>query len=294
MEDLIYNVEKKWLKTLFKVCRDTFSDSFLPSHDETHHYRVWTISIELIRELGAQNIYFSETAIEKILIAVFFHDVGMVKNLNKEHGKISRKICEVFFKANPDKKIQGLKEVYEAIENHDNKDYKNNTYHNPDPWRLFSILCVSDDLDAFGITGIYRYAEIYLMRNININELPGKVLGNANHRYLHFEKKYGFLTQFMEKQKVRYLEIKSFYEALQKQLTDESCTSSIIYGPLGVINFIIQFVLEKKLSPEVISEHITKSSEDLFIKEFFEQFNLEMLSAHPRNNCLLQYFSDFY
>ncbi len=219
MEDLIYNVEQKWLKTLFKVCRDTFSDSFLPSHDETHHYRVWTIAIELIRELGAQNIYFSETDIEKILIVVFFHDIGMVKNRGKDHGKISRKICEVFFKANPDKKIKGLKEVYEAIENHDNKDYKNNTYHNPDPGGLFSVLCVSDDLDAFGITGIYRYAEIYLLRNININDLPEKVLGNLNSRFDYFQKNYGFLVRFAEKQKARYLTIKSFYEALQKIYT---------------------------------------------------------------------------
>ena len=211
-----YNVEKKWLKTLFKVCRDTFSDSFLPSHDETHHYRVWTTAIELIRELGAQNIYFSETDIEKILIAVFFHDVGMAKNLNKEHGKISRKICEFFFKANPDKKIRDLKEVYEAIENHDNKDYKNNTYHNPDPGRLFSVLCVSDDLNAFGITGIYRYAEIYLLRNININDLPEKVLDNLNSRFDYFQKNYGFLTSFSEKQEARYLTIKTFYEKIKK------------------------------------------------------------------------------
>lgn len=290
MEYLIYNVEQKWLKTLFGVCREMFRNSFLPSHDEIHHYRVWVTARDLIREIGTQDIHFSETDIEKILIAVFFHDVGMAKNLDKDHGKISRKICEDFFKTNPDKKIQSLTEIYEAIENHDDKDYKNNTYHNPDPGSLYSVLYVSDDLDAFGITGIYRYAEIYLMRNININELPDKVLGNANHRYLHFEKKYGFLTQFIEKQKVRYLEIKSFYEALQKQLTDKAYSSSIRYGPLGVINFIIQFVLEKKLSPEVISKYFIKNAEDLFVKEFFEQFNLEILSTHPKNDRLLQCF----
>jgi len=192
MEDLIYNVEQKWLKTLFKVCRDAFSDSFLPSHDETHHYRVWTIAIELIRELGAQNIYFSETDIEKIIIAVFFHDVGMSKNPDKEHGKISREICEDFFKKNQDKKIKGLNEIYEAIENHDDKEYKNNIHLHKDPKTLFSILSVSDDLDAFGIIGIYRYAEIFLMRNININELPDRVLDNITHRYHFFQKITGF------------------------------------------------------------------------------------------------------
>ena len=292
MEDLIYNVEQKWLKTLFKVCRDTFSDSFLPSHDETHHYRVWLIARELISELGTQDIHFSETDIEKILIAVFFHDVGMAKNLDKEHGKISRDICENFFKINPEKKIRGLNEVYEAIEKHDDKEYKNNIHLHKDPKNLFSILSVSDDLDAFGIIGIYRYAEIFLMRNININELPDRVLDNITHRYHFFQKNYGSLTSFSEKQEARYLTIKTFYETLQKQLTDKANSSSIRYGPLGVINFIIQFVLERKSSPEVISKHFIKNAEDLFVKEFFKQFNLEILSTHPRNNSLLQcYFT---
>lgn len=290
MEDLIYNVEQKWLKTLFGVCREMFRNSFLPSHDEIHHYRVWVTAKDLIRELGAQDIHFSETDIEKILIAIFFHDVGMAKNPDKDHGKISRKICEDFFKTNPDKKIQGLTEIYEPIENHDDKEYNNNIHLHKDPKNLFSILSISDDLDAFGIIGIYRYAEIYLLRNININDLPEKVLDNLNSRFDYFQKNYGFLVRFAEKQKARYLTIKSFYEAFQKQLTDESCTS--IYGPLEVINFIIQFVLEKKLSPEVISEHIIKSAEDLFIKEFFKQFDLEMLSTHPRKNHLLMcYFT---
>lgn len=292
MEDLIYNAEQKWLKTLFKVCRDTFSDSFLPSHDETHHYRVWTIARKLISELGTHDFYFSETDIEKILIAVFFHDVGMAKNLDKDHGKISREICEDFFKRNPHKIIKGLNEVYKVIENHDDKEYKNNIHLHKDPKTLFSILSVSDDLDAFGIIGIYRYAEIFLMRNININKLPDRVLDNITHRYHFFQKNYGFLVRFAEKQNARYLTIKSFYETLQKQLTDKAYSSSIRYGPLGVINFIIQFVLERKLSPEVISEHIIKNVDDLFIREFFKQFNLEILSTHPRNNHLLQcYFT---
>ena len=292
MEDLIYNVEQKWLKTLFKVCRDTFSNSFLPSHNEIHHYRVWLIARELISELGTHDIYFSETDIEKILIAVFFHDVGMAKNLDKDHGKISREIYEDFFKRNPNEIIKGLNEIYKAIENHDDKEYKNNIHLHKDPKNLFSILSVSDDLDAFGIIGIYRYAEIFLMRNININELPDKVLDNITHRYHFFQKNYGFLVRFAEKQKARYLTIKSFYEALQKQLTDKAYSSSIRYGPLGVINSIIHFVLERKLSPEVISEHIMKNVDDLFVKEFFEQFDLEMLSTHPRNNSLLMcYFT---
>jgi|GEM_PF-221283 len=292
MKNLIYNVEQKWLKTLFKICRDTFSDSFLPSHNETHHYRVWTIAIELIRELGTQNIYFSETDIEKTLIAVFFHDVGMAKNPDKDHGKISRDICENFFKINPGEKITGLNEVYEAIEKHDDKEYKNNIHLHKDPKTLFSILSVSDDLDAFGIIGIYRYAEIYLMRNININELPDKVLDNIKHRYHFFQKNYGFLTSFSEKQEARYLTIKTFYEALQKQLTDKPGTSSVQYGHLGVITSIFQFVLERKLSPEVISEHFMKNAKDLFVKEFFEQFDLEMMSIHPKNDRLLQcYFT---
>jgi len=289
MEHLIYNVEQKWLKTLFKVCRDTFSNFFLPSHDETHHYRVWLIARELISELGTHDFYFSETEIENIIIAIFFHDVGMAKNLDKDHGKISRKICEDFFKTNPDKKIQGLTEIYEAIENHDNKDYKNNTYHNPDPGSLFSVLCVCDDLDAFGITGIYRYAEIYLLRNININDLPEKVLDNLNSRFNYFQKNYGFLVRFAEKQKARYLTIKSFYEKLKKQFISIPYSNKTIHSQSGVINAILEYVLEKNLSPEKASSHILETSKDQYVTWFFAQLMQELRKNHPKTHPILRY-----
>jgi hypothetical protein len=290
MENLIYKVEQKWLRILFSFCRDIFRDSFLPSHNELHHYRVWITARELISELSKQDFVFFETEIEKLIIAIFFHDVGMVKNLDKKHGKISRDICKNFFKRNPEKKFTGLNEVYEAIEKHDDKEYKKSIHLHKDPKNLFSILCASDDLDAFGTIGIYRYAEIYLMRNIKMNELPYRVINNINHRYHFFQKNYGFLTSFSEKQKARYLTIKTFYEALQKQLTDKPCTSSLKYGHHGVITNIIQFILERKLSPEVVTELIIKSAEDLFIIEFFKQFDKEMMSIHPRNNHMLQNF----
>ena len=78
-----------------------------------------------------------------------------------KHGKHSRDLCQRFLMENnlPE---NDFTDVLEAIENHDNKDYSGNTIQND----LLTILSISDDLDAFGITGIYRYSEIYLTRGI--------------------------------------------------------------------------------------------------------------------------------
>lgn len=76
---------------------------------------------------------------------------------------MKEKICIQYFEENKLPKPDRFEEILFAIENHDDKDYKQN---NTEPNSVFSILCNADDLDAFGKVGIVRYTEIYLLREL--------------------------------------------------------------------------------------------------------------------------------
>ena len=83
--------EEKWLNQLNAFCKKSFSKTNIPSHDHTHHLRVWEYSKEIISVLNPD----TETSIdlvESCLIASLFHDIGLVKNLDGNHGLRSRKI----------------------------------------------------------------------------------------------------------------------------------------------------------------------------------------------------------
>ena len=90
------------------------------------------------------------------------HDIGMSVDPGVKHGKHSRNLCLQFLNKNNLPETD-YRDALEAIEYHDNKDYISNSFKN----YLLTVLSVSDDLDAFGITGIFRYSEIYLTRGID-------------------------------------------------------------------------------------------------------------------------------
>lgn len=89
----IQHIEKKWLGHLQGHCKELFAKTHLPSHDHTHHTRVWGYFKQLQNEIPA----LSREETEAMIFAVFFHDTGMVINPGPEHGKISRAQCEEFF-----------------------------------------------------------------------------------------------------------------------------------------------------------------------------------------------------
>ena len=88
-----------------------------------------------------------------------------------KHGKHSRQLCSRFLSEN-NLSENDFPDVLEAIENHDNKDYSETSIRN----ELLNILSISDDLDAFGISGIYRYSEIYLTRGITYENLGSTII----------------------------------------------------------------------------------------------------------------------
>jgi len=213
MEDIkarISVIENKWLNTLYKFCQNLFSDTKIPSHDHTHHLRVWEYSKEIILALTS-NYNISDDFIESCLIASIFHDTGLTKTLNENHGIESSKICKEYFSKQNIEKPANFEEILSAIEKHDDKDYKSNNHI---PNSVLSVLCNADDLDAFGRIGVVRYTEIYLLRGNSLNDLPNLVIKNLDKRFLNFEKTYKSFSNLFNKYKVRYLISRKFFENL--------------------------------------------------------------------------------
>lgn len=214
LNEIIISVENKWVKQLSDFCQNLFSNVQIPSHDHSHHLRVWDYAKEIIYAINT--IYkIDENFIESCLIASLFHDTGLTQTLDENHGSESRKICEKYFEKNQIKKPKNFEEILTAIELHDDKNY---LIINQIPNSVKSVLCNADDLDAFGKIGVIRYTEIYLMRGINMKELPKPVINNLNKRFANFEMTYQNFPELFKKHKARYLITRKFFEELQKEL----------------------------------------------------------------------------
>jgi len=215
LEKHIQVAEQKWLNQLYCFCQQQFAKKHIPSHDHTHHIRVWKYSKEILNAINLTcNITYS--SVESCLIASLFHDIGLTINLGENHGNESRNICTQYFENHSLIQPENFEEILDAIEKHDDKNYK---HGNNESDSVLSILCNADDLDAFGYIGVIRYTEIYLLRGVNIENLPKMVIENLNKRYLNFEKTYKNFNQLFTKHKSRYLETRSFFETLLKELS---------------------------------------------------------------------------
>lgn len=213
--EIIDSTENRWKPRLFTFCKKNFAHRTLPSHDEKHHARVWYFAKELLYTLSLKmNIRFSREFTEGLIIASYFHDSGMKYTRDEKHGKKSREICEEYFERNTLKKTSYFKEILKAIEHHDDKKNYNPVSLNSNTIQLLTILSIADDLDAFGYIGILRYAEIYLLRKVPVDNLAQKVLNNAEQRFRHFEKVFSDTPEFLEKQRLRYNILARFYESL--------------------------------------------------------------------------------
>jgi HD superfamily phosphodiesterase len=217
MEELKYHIlqaEQKMLEPLYKFCESLFTDNKIPSHNHTHHLRVWEYAKEILYALNISTEVNYNMA-ESCLIASLFHDTGFTKTTNENHGKESREICFKYFEDNKLSKPDNFEEILYAIEKHDDKEYKlNDTASNS----IFSVLCNADDLDAFGKIDVIRYTEIYLIRGIDINKLPERVIKNLDQRFLNFEKNFKHFSNLYTKHKSRYLTARSFFADLITEL----------------------------------------------------------------------------
>ena len=214
----IRETEETWLLPLLNLCHNLFSEVFLPSHDHLHHFRVWNHAKEILFLLEESGYSIPEVLPQQLIIAAFFHDTGLVCNKHEKHGKESRRMCEEFFRHGEHSVPEGFLEILEAIEHHDDKTFRGQKQADNPGKPVFRLLSASDDLDAFGYTGIYRYAEIYLQRGMFPEELAGRVLDNLHNRFENLNRSFGTQVHFIDRQKVRYGITREFYLGLSAAL----------------------------------------------------------------------------
>lgn len=214
LESYIQKAEALWLEPIYTYCRSLFSDKRIPSHDHTHHLRVWKYSKEILYALSS-SYEINQELVQACLIASLFHDTGLTVMLDENHGKESKEICLRYFEQNALIKPLYFDAILDAIEKHDDKNYKSK---NTPQDSVLSILCVADDLDAFGNIGVVRYTEIYLLRGVNLIDLPNLVIENLEKRFLNFEKEYKNLSDLYTKHKNRYLITREIFNDMLKEI----------------------------------------------------------------------------
>lgn len=211
----------------------------LPSHDHTHHLRVWNLCKLLLLEISSFNSKMDQSMVEGVLIAAFFHDLGMFSSIREDHGRLSREICELWFRESGQEEPERYTEILKAIEFHDRKEEQIYDSFQPDKWpEILGILSVADDLEALGIIGIYRYAEIYLMRDIPMEELGSRILENVRSRFEKIEEGCRLCPDLLEAYRKQYKDLYKFYSEYNLQLKNTSNSYQVSSGPLGVINYI--------------------------------------------------------
>jgi hypothetical protein len=180
-----------------------------------------------------------QALVEGVLIAAFFHDLGMVRSLSEEHGRLGRDLCRNWFREYTQDTPGNFPEILRAIELHDRKG-------EPvfGPFRpgirpeILGILTVADDLEALGTIGIYRYAEIYLQRGLPLEELGNRVLANALSRFEMFRESCRLCPALIRKYLSQFEELNRFYLEYNLQLRTVSVPGEVLEGPLGVVNYI--------------------------------------------------------
>jgi len=275
----ISDSEQKWLKPLYNQSKAIFEKTHLPSHDAEHHLRVWLHCRGLLIELHKAGIEITYATIDKAIVACFFHDAGLSKDMSEQHGFLGRKICEDFFNQNPFFQVPDMEEVLDAIEQHDDKSKKELTTITPDTMKtVLKLISAADDLDALGYIGVFRYIEIYLMRGIPDVEIPKKVCNNLRNRFSNFLNTYSGLSKYAEKQKNRYKETYDFFTELDALISEKS---ELLDSQLAVFNIIKEKLVKKKMGiNETIEETLRTNTKGYALWYFSKLRNeLEVTSA---------------
>lgn len=144
---------------------------------------------------------FSDDYIEALLAAALFHDIGLTRITDERHGAEGAEIVKQYVASNPDVRLKLTDELVEAIRIHDIKEASAIS----NPFDLAAVLTTCDNLDAFGYVGVYRYAEIYLIRGVELGKVAALSLENMKKRFSSFEQHYALLSAFFDEQKQRYL-----------------------------------------------------------------------------------------
>jgi hypothetical protein len=267
---IIESAERQFRQILEEFFSSVFNENTLSSHGIDHHRRVWQYSKELLKVMPLNNNTQIGQLPSKLIIACYLHDIGMSVDPGARHGKVSRDFCVRFLVANrlPEDSYQ---DVLEAVENHDNKEYEGKSKMND----LLTILSVSDDLDAFGFTGIFRYSEIYLTRGIHPDNIGQMIRENAKKRYNNFVNSFGSYDEIMMKHSERYNILDNFFINYNKQLSSYRFGTSEPRGYCGVIE-VFSFLKDKKLLLKDYFKEPDKYPGDHIVRRFFNDLEKEL------------------
>jgi len=267
---LIESAENKYKQVLEEYFMSVFDEKTLTSHGIDHHRRVWGYSKELLQLITFEKTNQILRIPSELIIACYLHDIGMSVDSGTRHGIHSRNSCLQFLAKNniPE---NDFPEVLEAIEYHDNKDYSDNIPSGD----LLTILSVSDDLDAFGYTGIFRYAEIYLTRGIKPEKIGHLIRENSKKRFDNFVKIFGYDSEIVQKHIKRYYTLDNFFERYNEQLPSYQFGTKDPSGYCGVIEIIL-FMMNNNLQLKVFFKEPKKYYDDQLILRFFNELQKEL------------------
>jgi HD domain len=268
----IESAEKRYKQILEEFFISVYDEKTLSSHGIDHHRRVWNYAKDLLELISVNNSGQIAHLVPELIIASYLHDIGMSVDPGIKHGKHSRELCLRFLEKNNLPHIE-FTEVLEAIEYHDNKDYSGNLTNN----ELLTILSVADDLDAFGFTGVFRYSEIYLKRNIAPEKLGYLIIENAGKRYDNFVKTIGSDSEIYKKHCKRFYILDDFFLKYNDQLCSYQFGTPNPSGYCGVIEIFLNS-MNKKLKLDDIFKESMKYSNDPIILWFFEQLQKEVIA----------------
>ena len=259
----IESAEKQYKQILEEFFISVYNEKSLLSHGIDHHRRVWNYAKEFINLIPLKNKDKISHLLSELIIACYLHDIGMSVDPGEKHGKFSREFCRLFLAKN-NLPQSNYKDLLEAIENHDNKDYSCNASMN----ELLTILSVADDLDAFGYIGIFRYSEIYLTRGIEPEKLGYLVRKNAEKRFDNFVKTFGSYSEIFQKHSKRYYILDNFFIEYNMQVSYYHFGTELPVGYCGVIEMFSQMITDKKELKELYIL-VEKYTEDQVIQWFF-------------------------
>jgi len=213
LKQIIKSAEEKYLQILEEFFIEKWGKTLLYSHDIDHHRRVWQYAKELLEEISSEIIDTTPEFPRKLLIACYLHDLGMTVDSEVRHGIHSRELCRSFLLKN-NLSESNYNDVLDAIEHHDDKEYKKNWFNNNE---VLKFLTVADDLDAFGYIGIYRYLEIYIARGIQPAIIGHEIRKNALKRFHNFELNFGTYPELIERHRKRFLILDEFFAGYVKE-----------------------------------------------------------------------------
>jgi|WetSurSiteA1Bulk_404760.scaffolds.fasta_scaffold18272_1 HD superfamily phosphodiesterase len=269
ISEKIISAEKKYKQILEDFFIKKWAKTILYSHDLDHHRRVWYYAKELLTETG-ETCIDNSLLTEMLIIACYLHDIGMSSEIGERHGVFSSRLCKEFLALNglPESEFPGLLDI---IENHDKKEYelRNNSKG------LLSILNESDDLDAFGYIGIYRYIEIYLLRGIPKEEIGLRVRENAGRRFANFESVFGKYPAILERHQKRFRDLDDFFSAFNNQVYKNNSDNIHNNEPASVIELISE-MLSEKIAPQAVVQYSLRSANESAARNFLKNLCSEL------------------